>query len=69
MRGGAFLGTTEREKGSVREDKNLFLFSSLLSLIYVVSIVGIYRVKNESSSTRRRLRVSTKNTGFRREFK
>ena len=27
------------------------------------------RAKNESSSTRRGLHVSTKNTGFRREFK
>ena len=46
-----------------------FLFSSLLFLIHGVSIVEIRRAKNESSSTRQRLRVSTKNTGFCREFK
>ena len=57
-----------RERVSVRE-KSLFLFSLLVSLIYVVSTVGIRRAKNESSSTRRGLHVSTKNTGFRREFK
>ena len=46
-----------------------FFLLSLLSLIYGVSIVGIRRAKNKSSSTRRGLHVSTKNTGFRREFK
>ena len=69
-----YIYNKERSRGQPREierekDKILFLFSSVLSLIYVVSIVGIRRAKNESSSTRRRLRVSTKNTGFHREFK
>ena len=59
----------ERSRGQLREtererDKILFLFSLLLSSIYVVSIVGIRRVKNKSLSTRRGLRVSTKNMGF-----
>ena len=45
-----------------------FLFSSLLFLIHGVSTFGIRQAKNESSSTRRGLRVSTKNTGFRQEF-
>ena len=39
-----------------------FLFSSLLFLIHGVLTVGIRRAKNESSSTRRGLRVSTKKT-------
>ena len=34
-------------------------------LIHRVSTIGIRRAKNESSSTRRGLRVSTKDTGFR----
>ena len=54
---------------SLREFFLFFLFSSLLFLIHGVSIVGIRRAKNESSSTRRGLCVSTKNTGFFREFK
>ena len=59
----------ERERLSVREFYFIFLFSSLLFLIHGVSTVGIHRAKNESSSTRLGLRISTKNTGFRREFK
>ena len=47
----------------------LFYFSSLIFLIHRVSIVGIRRAKSESSSTRRGLRVSTKNTKFRLKFK
>ena len=50
-----------------------FLFFNFLLffffLIHGVLIVGIRWAKNESSSTRRGLRVSTKNTGFHREFK
>ena len=53
-----------REKG--REKKEL---SRLLSSIYGVPSVGIYRAKNESSSTRRGLRVDTESTGFHRGFK
>ena len=48
----------------MREDKILFLFYSLLSSMYVVSTVGIRRAKNESSSTRRGLHVSTKKHGI-----
>ena len=69
MIGGADFGAAERERLSVRENKILFLFSLLLSSIYVVSTVGIRRAKNKSSSTQRGLHVSTKNTGFHREFK
>ena len=56
----------ERERLSVREFFLFFLFSSLLFLIHGVLIVGIRRAKNESSSTRRGLRLSTKNMGFHR---
>ena len=60
----------EEEGQSSRESFSLFfLFSSLLFLIYGVSIVRIHRAKNESSSTRQGLCVSIKNTGFQREFK
>ena len=45
-----------------------FYFLSLLSSIYGVSTVGIHRTKKEKCSTRRGLRVSTKNKGFRRDF-
>ena len=41
----------------------------LLSSIYGVTSIGIRRVKNESSSTRRELRVGTENTGFHGGFK
>ena len=41
----------------------------LLSLIYEVPSVGIHRANNKSSSTRRGLRVSTKNEGFHRRSK
>ena len=40
-------------------------FSKLISSIYGVPSIGIYRTKNESSSTRRGLHVGTENTGFR----
>ena len=43
--------------------------SKLLSLIYKVPSIGIRRAKNESSSTRRGLRMSTKNTGLHQGFK
>ena len=38
--------------------------SKLLSSIYGIPSVGISRAKSESSSTRRGLRVGTKNEGF-----
>ena len=43
--------------------------SKLLSSIYGVSSVGIFRAKNESSSTRQGLRMGTENMGFRQGFK
>ena len=58
-----FLLEREREKGRESE------LSKLLSMIYKDRLVGIHRAKNESSSTRRVLRVGTKITGFRRRFK
>ena len=58
-----------KKESECERDKSLFLFSLLLSSIYVVSTFGIRRANNESSSTRRGLRVSTKNTGFCQEFK
>ena len=52
----------ERERERERELK-------LLSTIYRDRLVGIRWGKNESSSTRRGLRVRTENIGFRRGFK
>ena len=75
---GSHLKFNIKRKNEIKEMKGknrregkfiLFLFYKLLSLIHRVSIVRIRRAKNESSSTRRGLRVSTKNTGFHREFK
>ena len=43
--------------------------SNLLSPIPKVPPVGIRRIKNESSSTRRRLSVGTKKEGFHRRSK
>ena len=54
-----------RERERRREKKQ----SKLLSSIHGVPSVGICRAKNESSFTRRGLRVDTENTGFRRGFK
>ena len=48
----------------MREKKNEK--PKIFSSIHRVPPVGIHRAKNESSSTRRGLRVSTKNMGFRR---
>ena len=60
-------GTVEAwEKISQREKKK-FLF--ILSQIYGNPTVGIRRDKHEKCSTRRGLRVSTRNTGFHQEFK
>ena len=53
---------------SVREFYFIFIFFA--SLFDIQSFDrGIRRAKDESSSTRQGLRMSTKNTGFRREFK
>ena len=47
----------------------IFLFSNLLSQIYENLTAGIRRDKHEKCSTRRGLRVSTRNTRFHREFR
>ena len=63
------LVSDKDEEGEGSRFLFLFLFfHSLLSSIYGVSTVGIRRAKNESSSTRRGLRVRPKNKGFRRDF-
>ena len=50
-------------KGEKRERRQL------LSMIHGDRLVGIHRVKNESSSTRQGLRVGTENVGFHQGFK
>ena len=50
----------ERERERKKKKK-----SKLLSSIYGVSPIEIRWAKNESSSTRRGLRMGTENTGFR----
>ena len=61
----------QRDGASERYFFNFFSFSllSLLSSIHGVPTVGFRRVKHEKCSTRRGLRVGTKNTGFHREFR
>ena len=62
-------GTAEAwEMISQREKKYIF-FLFILSQIYENLTVGFRRDKHEKCSTRRGLRVSTKNTGFHREFR
>ena len=57
-----------RESGEERRFFS-FYFLSFLFQIPEFLIVGFRRDKHEKCSTRRGLRVSTKNTGFHREFK
>ena len=59
-------GESMEERG--REILNFFL-SSFLSQIYGNLTVGFRRAKDEKCSTRRGLRVGTKNTGFHQEFR
>ena len=54
--------TVEREEEKIKKPKLLFS-------IYGVPSVEIRQAKNESSSTRRGLRVGTENTGFHLGFK
>ena len=78
------LKTSDKLKGEMKENERSFSFllfkqerekwrgselSKLISTIYGDRLVRIRRAKNESSSTRRGLRVGTKNTGFRRGLK
>ena len=53
-------------RGEEREMEREF---QLLSTIYRDRLVGIRPAKNESSSTRREVRVGTENMGFHRGFK
>ena len=55
---------------NLRESILVFFFLLLLSSqIHENMTVGFRRAKNEKCSTRRGLRVGTKNTGFHREFR
>ena len=65
------LGRKEKNTRRVREGgkRKRKIKSKLLSSIHGVPSVRIRRDKNESSSTRRGLRVGIENTGFYREFK
>ena len=47
----------------------IFYFSNLIYQIYENLTVGFRRDKHEKCSTRRGLRVGTKNMGFHREFR
>ena len=58
---------TERKLEN-REVFKFFIYS-FLSQIYENLTAGFRRDKHEKCSTRRGLRVSTKNTGFHREFR
>ena len=59
------------DRDGERETIRFFLFSllNLLSSIPEFLTVGFRRVKHEKCSTRRGLRVGTKNTGFHLEFR
>ena len=61
----------EGEKKEIKSQNFSFQFekSKLIFSIHGVSLVGIHRAKNESSSTRRGLSVGTENTRFHRGFK
>ena len=52
-----------------RGENYFFCFLKFLSQIYKNLTVGFRRDKHEKCSTGRGLRVSTKNTGFHREFR
>ena len=62
--------SVHEQRGS-NEGERFFNFSllNLLSSIHGVPTVRFCRVKHEKCSTRRDLRVGTKNTGFHREFR
>ena len=79
------MGTTSKEKEKKNLKKQMkesqtedfekkiiffsFFFLLVLSQIPEFLTVRIHRDKHEKCSTRRGLRVSTKNTGFHREFR
>ena len=56
-----------RRTEDARQAERYLIF--FLSQIYGNLTVGIRRAKNEKCSTRRGLRMGTKNTGFHREFR
>ena len=58
--------TNRRGEPKTEREKNIYIFfiSLLSSQIHGNLTVGFRRVKNEKCSTRRGLRVGTKNTGF-----
>ena len=58
----------EAERREVRDFFSFFFFL-LSSQIHENLTVGIHRDKHEKCSTRRGLRVGTKNKGFHREFR
>ena len=60
---------TDREGQTEVSEILIFFLLNLLSSILEFLTVGFRRVKHEKCSTRRGLRVGTKNTGFHREFK
>ena len=57
------------ERGEERNVFFSFYFSNLLSQIHEFLIVRIRRDQHEKCSTRRGLRVSTRNTRFHRVFR
>ena len=62
--------TDEKIDRGVERVHFIFFFSlSFLFQIYENLTVGFHRDKHEKCSTRRGLRVGTKNTGFQREFR
>ena len=63
------LKSVHGQRGS-NQGERFFNFSilNLLSSIHGVPTVGFRRAKHKKCSTRRGLRVRTKNTGFHREF-
>ena len=63
--------SSSRTEGQTEVSEILFYFYllNLLSSIPEFLTIGFRRVKHEKCSTRRELRVGTKNTGFRQDFK
>ena len=61
--------TEQIDRGVERVPIFFFLFSYFISQIHENLTFGIRRVKNEKCSTRRGLRVGTKNTGFHQELR
>ena len=58
-----------KQKGNERGGREQQIGESLISSIPEFLTVGFRWIKHEKCSTRRGLRVGTKNTGFHREFR